>query len=797
MTSVGASTRAQANAAVRDEKPAKRKSDAQLLESFLTRDGATAERAFTRLVERHGAAVQRVCYEVLGDRHEAQDAAQAVFLVLARKARSIRKPESLGSWLHGVALRAARRARGEAKRRKEIERRAFEETARRIERGELMELSDHPELRGEIDRLPERYRLPLVLCYYEGYTQEEAARVLGWPYGTVQTRLHRGRRVLRERLERGSPGVFGIVGSVLPLSMESDVSTPTPGWAAATARAAVRFAGGAGAGDLLAPSVTQLAGLVLTSMLKESLRGTAVAVTAVGLFVAGLAIVGLGTPRTRTDALDARQSSEKPQGRPGPAEAEIQAPRSIVHAKKTGDAPRKPAVVAVSLPRASAPAAPLPGSRRLQFVLPKASSELPAKDPRNVVPDGRELFERIWAPNDPRSHSGDGLGPVFNARSCVDCHDQGGAGGAGPATRNIEIATAAPAPAPGNGYAFFYAFSMDFGAGKFDYRIGDDGSRARSGSFDATAAAAVHPGFRQSRSVVLHRFGTGPSYPIWRQSIPGPHESITVRTSQRSPTPLFGVGLIDAIPDEALVAASKRRSPGSPQISGRVGRLKDGRAGRFGWKAQTATLREFVLSAAAGEMGLEVEDHPQADDPSVPSPGAPGLDMKREESDALIAFVRGLPRPVVREPVDAGAETTVEQGEKTFKTIGCTGCHVPKLGDVEGIYSDLLLHDMSPELEDTGGYSVFVDQPAGLNGLAAVGEPHEGEAAARPGEWRTPPLWGLRDSAPYLHDGRAETIGRAVLLHGGEGAVAADRYARLSARRKQQLDAFLHSLAAP
>ena len=105
---------------------------------------------------------------------------------------------------------------------------------------------------------------------------------------------------------------------------------------------------------------------------------------------------------------------------------------------------------------------------------------------------------------------------------------------------------------------------------------------------DPRVLAAIHAGFQDSRSVVLHRYGTDPTYNAWRELVPGRHGSISVRSSERNPPPLFGAGLIDAIPGEAIEAAARRRLAGSPQVKGRVSRLKDGRIGRFGWKAQTA-----------------------------------------------------------------------------------------------------------------------------------------------------------------------------------------------------------------
>jgi CxxC motif-containing protein (DUF1111 family) len=414
----------------------------------------------------------------------------------------------------------------------------------------------------------------------------------------------------------------------------------------------------------------------------------------------------------------------------------------------------------------------------------------PAADDR--VAEGRELFARVWTPNDPRSRGGDGLGPVFNAQSCLQCHDRGGPGGAGSAERNIEIATAAGPGAGFSGYQFAYAFGMDLAAGRFEYRLtsGAPGATRQGPKVDPALAATVHPGFRQAGSVLLHLFGTDPGYASWRSKVAGNHGGVVVRTSPLNPPALFGAGRIDAIPDEAIEAAARRKAPSASRVKGRVSRLPDGRVGRFGWKAQTAKLKEFVLTAAATEIGLEVPGHHQAADPRLPGIGAPGLDMDRAQCEALAAYVRSLPAPVERVPADADEAAQVKAGEAAFREVSCAGCHLPKLGDVEGIYSDLLLHEMGPELGDTGPYGVFAPG-------AAAAPPAAGEGVATAREWRTPPLWGLRDSAPYLHDGQARTVDQAIARHGGQGAASAQRFARLSPRRKQQLVAFLMSLSAP
>ena len=175
-------------------------SDRDLLERYLSHERDSAEAAFSALVERHGPMVLRVCNQALSDRHAADDAFQATFLVLLQHARSIRKHDSMESWLFGVACRAAARIRMLEARRKRYElRRALHQPSDQA--GSLSETPDPwPELHAEIARLPEKYRTPIVLCYFEGLTHDQAAAQLGWPVGTVKTRLARARDQLRWRL---------------------------------------------------------------------------------------------------------------------------------------------------------------------------------------------------------------------------------------------------------------------------------------------------------------------------------------------------------------------------------------------------------------------------------------------------------------------------------------------------------------------------------------------------------------------------------------------------------------------
>ncbi len=194
-------------------------------------DDDAAGPAFAALVDRHGPMVLRVCRSILRDEHDAQDAFQATFLVLVRRAGAVRRHESAGSWLHGVALRVAAHARAGMARRRRHERCA----------GELAVTADRsgtegvsPELAAilheELGRLPERYRAALVLCYLEGHTCEAAARRLGWPVGTVKSRLARGRERLRGRLIRRGvvPDETSECVKEVPISGLASASPPAP-----------------------------------------------------------------------------------------------------------------------------------------------------------------------------------------------------------------------------------------------------------------------------------------------------------------------------------------------------------------------------------------------------------------------------------------------------------------------------------------------------------------------------------------------------------------------------------------
>ena len=182
------------------------RSDEQLIDTFLTGEKDDSETAFETLVKRHGPMVLGVCRQVLGQDQDAEDAFQATFFVLARKAGTVQNRAILGYWLYEVAHRTALRARARACRRRAIERQAMEMSSSRDGSGDRDELLSSSELRPvlheEVVGLPEKYRIPVILAYLQGMTNREVAEVLNWPIGTVKGRLSRARDALRARLSR-------------------------------------------------------------------------------------------------------------------------------------------------------------------------------------------------------------------------------------------------------------------------------------------------------------------------------------------------------------------------------------------------------------------------------------------------------------------------------------------------------------------------------------------------------------------------------------------------------------------
>ena len=234
---------------------------------------------------------------------------------------------------------------------------------------------------------------------------------------------------------------------------------------------------------------------------------------------------------------------------------------------------------------------------------------------------------------------------------------------------------------------------------------------------------------------------------------------------------LFGLGLLEGVSEAEILAGEDPNDNDGDGIRGIAHRLPDGRLGRFGWRADIPSLAEFVRDALGAEMGVTVP--PQdgltfgvaADDDDVPDP-----EVSLAAMDDLLFYLQALaPPPGIS--IDASAEA---RGATLFGTIGCDGCHVATLSDDPGApraFTDLLLHDV---------------QPAGYQGVPS------GNATGR--QYRTAPLWGISGTAPYWHDGHAETLEAAIAAHDTEGEASRQAYELLSGDERADLIAFLNAL---
>jgi RNA polymerase sigma factor (sigma-70 family) len=267
-------------------------SDEELLDRFLARRDETAEEAFSVLLQRHGPMVLGVCRRVLGDVHEAEDAFQATFLVLARKASSVVRREKVASWLYGVACRTAREARDRASRR-----RAREERVSKSPRVEPSGGDSLAELRAILDeelaRLPVRYRGAVVLCELEGLSRQEAAIQLGIPEGTLSSRLSRAKAQLRERLTRRGVALPVLV-LVANLLREASATALPDALIESTVRAAMRVAAGSSAAVVVSASVASLTEGVLKAMLLGKLKAIVLCMGALAVVVSSAVVLAQG-----------------------------------------------------------------------------------------------------------------------------------------------------------------------------------------------------------------------------------------------------------------------------------------------------------------------------------------------------------------------------------------------------------------------------------------------------------------------------------------------------------------------
>ena len=280
------------------------RTDGELLGGFVARRD---ESALEALIRRHGPMVLAVCRRVLGNESDAEDAFQAAFLVFVRKAASIRARELVGNWLYGVAYRTALKARSAAARRRAKERRAATMTPTRAndeeDWAELLPLLDR-----ELSRLPEKYRIPIVLCELEGRSRKEAAGKLGVPEGTLSSRLATARRMLARRLAPHRTGSAGCGLGAALVRASAGAGVPPP-LLASTAKAASLFTAGQAATAVVSARVAALAEGVLKTMLLMKLAAGFLA----AVVVASAAVVFACRPPAR--------AAQAPPAVPSPAPA--------------------------------------------------------------------------------------------------------------------------------------------------------------------------------------------------------------------------------------------------------------------------------------------------------------------------------------------------------------------------------------------------------------------------------------------------------------------------------------------
>jgi CxxC motif-containing protein (DUF1111 family) len=377
---------------------------------------------------------------------------------------------------------------------------------------------------------------------------------------------------------------------------------------------------------------------------------------------------------------------------------------------------------------------------------------------------GLNLFEHEWKIGDALA-GGDGLGPVFNERSCVACHFQGGVGGGGDTTKNVTFFEVHPVPGR----------PKVTGGVLHQFAISKDCRESRTGLHDFFAV--VPGGLKVVGSCFVETRDFDP-----------------VRIQSINTTSLFGAGWIDRISSKSIVNQSRRKSAqaigrelmadlgGVPPGRARV--LPDGRIGKFGWKAQFATLAEFVASACANELGLGNPLMEQARPWARHASTKVNADLDQAQFQSLVAFIDTLPRPTEIMPADPKEQAQVSHGKALFQQVGCTGCHTPELGGVAGVYSDFLLHRLTSQNEIGGGYSEVPNVP--------LPDDHP-----LPDEWKTPPLWGVAASAPYFHDGASPTLESAIHRHQAGAASVTRAFESLSSSDRRAIIRFLESLQPP
>lgn len=388
---------------------------------------------------------------------------------------------------------------------------------------------------------------------------------------------------------------------------------------------------------------------------------------------------------------------------------------------------------------------------------------------------GDSFFTQNWVTAPSSTDARDGLGPLFNAQACASCHVRDGRG----------------TPEEGQPGLLFRLGVPD----------GSQGDSVYGGQLQDRAVLGIPPEGRMLRLYVEEpgSFEDGEEYSLRRPLYEfadlayGP-VSVEVQVSPRIAPPVFGVGLLEAIPEEDLVANSDTDDSNDDGISGRPNWLVDPETGdrllgRFGWKANVASVETQVAAAFNGDIGITSELFPdetctQAQQACLTAPVGGDPEVPTDRLEKVVFYNKTLAVPA-RRNLDA---PEVRNGALLFQQLGCSTCHQPRhetgpdsiaalANQTIYPFSDLLLHDMGEGLAD--------DRP-------------DGEASGS--EWRTPPLWGIgltetvSGHSFFLHDGRARSLEEAVLWHGGEGQAAKDGFTALSAEQRSELLAFLGSL---
>lgn len=411
---------------------------------------------------------------------------------------------------------------------------------------------------------------------------------------------------------------------------------------------------------------------------------------------------------------------------------------------------------------------------------------------------GNALFTKSWVPAPASTLASDGLGPLYNAHGCQDCHLKDGRGHVpdlGETSVSLFLRLSVPGGFSPEGIKDWLATQDEPTYGGQLQNFAAVGQKAE-GRMDLTYTEI--PVTLADGSVVSLR---NPTYAV-AEAAYGPVQADTMLSPRMAP-PMIGLGLLEAIPAGDILALVDEGDTNHDGISGRASIVPSAELGvpalgRFGFKAGAATVRDQSAGAFAGDMGLSTASHPVPwGDCTVAQPAcrtAPngeqpdhrdGLEVGAQSLDLVTFYARNLAVPERR----AAGDPTVLRGKALFYDLNCTGCHTPKFvtARLEGQpeqsfqliwpYTDLLLHDMGPGLAD--------NRP---------------EGRATGSEWKTLPLWGIGLTAQvtghsdFLHDGRARTLLEAILWHGGEAQAPRDAVVALPKEDRDAIIAFLESL---